>query len=156
MTYEEYRQKKHIEVNDLPIFFAFSDDQFKKAMEERGLTINDTDKVYRLPISGGFYLRKDADIIRAFFSKEDELSALMKDKEFAEEAYYYEMCNHEYAINWQGDWDVCSVFSDIELEYSDNYDYTDYLKMAGLEETIPFFQNAKKKYHKACEENDWF
>lgn len=156
MTYQEYKDIKQKEVNDLPIFFAFSNEQFKEAMEKRGLTENDTDKVYRLPVGGGFYLKKDADIIRAFFSKESELPTLMKDKEFAEEAYYYEMCNHEYAINYQGDWDVCSVFSDNELEYSDDYDYTDYLKMAGLEETIPFFQNAKRKYRKACIDNDWF
>src|SRR5574344_210153 len=108
MTYEEYKNKKQEEFNDLPIFYAFSNEQFEAAMNERGLTLKDTDKIFKLGDTGGFYLKKDAEIIRAYFSKQDELSELMKDKTFATEAFLYEMNNHEYAINWQGDYDVCS------------------------------------------------
>lgn len=34
----------------------------------------------------------------------------MKDEEFAEAAFLYEMDTHEYAINWSGDEDVLSCF----------------------------------------------
>lgn len=35
----------------------------------------------------------------------------MKDKDFAYEAFSYEMDNHEYAINWTGDDDVLECFN---------------------------------------------
>jgi hypothetical protein len=40
-----------------------------------------------------------------------------------ESAFLYEMNNHEYAINWQADWDVCSCFG--ECEYGINKNYRD-------------------------------
>ena len=39
-----------------------------------------------------------------------ELNEAMKDPEFAKSAFRYEMDNHEYAINWEGDADVLSCF----------------------------------------------
>lgn len=129
MTYQEYKKARQDEFNNLPIFFAFSNEQFKRAMEERGLTENDVDKVYRFGGTGGFYLKKDADVIRNFMNKPDKLNEYMKNPEFAESAFYYEMGNHEYHINWQGDWDVCSCFGD--CEYSDGKTYVDYLKEIG-------------------------
>lgn len=40
-----------------------------------------------------------------------ELREAIKNKEFAETAFLYEMDNHEYAINWTGDEDVLGCFS---------------------------------------------
>jgi hypothetical protein len=45
-----------------------------------------------------------------------ELKMAMKDKEFAYEAFMYEMDNHEYAINWDGDADVLACFNLIYAE----------------------------------------
>lgn len=155
MTYKEYKKARQDEFNNLPIFFAFGNEQFKKAMEERGLTENDVDKVYRFGDTGGFYLKKDADIIRNFMNKPDKLNEYMKNPEFAESAFYYEMGNHEYHINWQGDWDVCSCFGD--CEYSDGKTYVDYLKEIGYtQETINAFKLAKKRFHSDCIKNDWY
>jgi hypothetical protein len=53
---------------------------------------------------------------------------------FAYEAFEYEMYNHEYPINWQGDWDVCSCFG--ECAYSDDKYGTDYLKELGFSEAV--------------------
>ena len=160
MTYQEYKEKSQKEFNDLPIFFAFGNEQFKKAMEERGLTENDTDKIYRLGDSGGYYLRTDAPIIREYFkkSKEDKtLEELMKDHDFAVSAFRYEMDNHEYAINYyQGDWEVIGCFSKKPLEFGDDKNYKDYLYEAGMEDLIPWYQEARTSHFKAAEENDWF
>lgn len=154
MTYQEYRQKKQEEFNALPLFFAFSDEQFKEAMEERGLTVNDTDKIYRLGLNS-FYLRSDSRKILDFVNKPDELSELMKDRDFAISAFRYEMDNHEYAINYyQGDWDVISCFTSKRLEFSDDKNYKDYLYDAGLEDLIPEYQIARAAHMKAAE--DWF
>ena len=156
LYYREYRERRQAEFNALPIFFAFGKEQFKKAMEERGLTENDTDKVYALSGgAGGLYLRKDAQIIRDYFSKPDELPELMKDLEFAEDAFYEEMCNHEYGINWQGDGEVCSCFGYVDYEEGENG--TGYLRKMGFSgDVVGAYLRAKRRYYKAAEENEWF
>ena len=154
MTYEEYKKKQQSEFNALPIFFAFSMEQFAREMEKRGLTVNDTDKIYRFG-NGGFYLKSDAPIIREFMNKPDPIRELMNDSEFAESAFYYEMCNHEYGINMQGAWDVCSCFGD--CEYDDEKGYSDYLKEMGYsKETINAYRAARKRYYADAEKFEWF
>ena len=158
MLYADWKKQKQEEFNSLPIFWAFSNEQFRKAMEERGLTENDTDKIYSLG-GGGFYLRTDAEKVRAYFSKPDELPELMEsDAEFCEDAFYYEMCNYEYAINYyQRDWDVCSCFSSAELDFKDGKSYAEYLKEAGYSDrVVEIYKAARKKYYKAAQENNWY
>jgi hypothetical protein len=127
-------------------------------MEARGLTEDDTDKIYRLGDTGGYYLRSDSPIIRAYFKKDKDdksLADLMKDHDFAVSAFRYEMDNHEYAINtYQGDWDVCNCFSKTELEYEEYKSYKEYLKEAGLADLIPCYEEARRSHFKAAE--DWF
>ena len=155
MTYQKYKNQQQTEFNALPIFFAFNRDQFAREMEKRGLTIDDTDKIYSLG-AGGYYLRSDAPIIRAYFKKTNPIHELMNDTEFAVSAFYYEMGNHEYHINtYQGDWDVCSCFG--SCEYAEDKNYADYLKEMGYsDEVIRDFQLAKDKFFKACNDNDWW
>lgn len=79
----------------------------------------------------------------------------MKDKDFAISAFEYEMRNHEYAINWQGAYDVCSCFG--HCRYGENKGYTDYLKEIGYsDDVIQCYKEAKKRYYKYCEEHDLF
>ena len=154
MNYKEWKDSKQSEFNKLPIFFAFGNDQFKRAMEKRGLTENDTDQVYALG-AGGYYLKKDADVVRDWFNKPDELPELMKDEDFAVDAFYYEMCNHEFGINWQGDWDVCQCFGD--CEYGDDKNGCDYLKEMGYDDSVlSAYVAAKRKYYKDAAEHEWF
>lgn len=144
MTYQEYKKQMQKDVNDLPIFFAFSNERFKEQMEERGLTENDTDKIYSLG-NGGYYLKEDAEIIRMFFNGDDELEKLMKDYDFAKDAFLYEMRNHEYAINHQRDFDVLSCFYDIQ--YDMMYQYPEYLDSIGVNETVKkAYSDARKEY----------
>ena len=155
MTYTQYREQRQKEYNALPVFYAFSDDQLEKEMNKRGLTIEDTDKIYKLGNSGGFYLRSDADIIRDFFNKPDLLPELMEDEAFAESAFRYEMGNHEYHINWEGDYNVCACFG--SCEYGEDKTYKDYLKEMGYSQTVVnAFGSARRKFLKECEENDWY
>ena len=154
MTYAEYKESRQNEFNTLPIFFAFSMDQFAKAMHERGLTENDTDKVASIG-AGGFYLKSDAPIIKAYLAKEDPLDELMKDYDFAKSAIYYEMCNHEYGINWEGDWDVLSCFGNVE--YTEGESARQYMdKLGWADETKQAFYMARVEYFKQAEQNDWF
>lgn len=138
MKYQEYKDKRQEEFNALPIFWAFSREQFKAAMEMRGLTENDTDKVYAF-FGGGYYLKDDADIIADYMlrssERQDELHQMMvKDPHFAEEAFYFEMANHEYVYNYEGDWNVCSCFG--SCEYEEGADGAYYLRDMGYDDNV--------------------
>ncbi len=71
-----------------------------------------------------------------------------------------EMCNHEYAINWQGNWDVLSCFSKASIEYDyagGDQDLAFYFRQLGWgEDKRKCFFEAKRKYDALCAENDWF
>lgn len=154
MTYQEYLKTKQGEVDALPMFFAFNNEQFEQELAKRGVTMETAGKIYRLPY-GGFCLERDADVIRAYFNREDPLPKLMEDPDFAEDAFYYEMCNHEYGINWQGDWDVCRCFGDVD--YDDTNDGLDYLNQMGYNEDVKkAYLRAERRYNQDALDNDWF
>ena len=59
---------------------------------------------------------------------------MINDLDFAYSAFEYEMYNHEYPINWQGDWDVCSCFG--HCEYDDSKYGKDYLAELGFNDLV--------------------
>ena len=65
------------------------------------------------PVFLAFYDKKDADFVN---SGEELLAMLEKaeperdNAEYWKNAFLREMFNHEYGINWQADFDVCSCF----------------------------------------------
>ena len=138
MNYKDYKENRQNEFNALPIFYAFSNDQFEKAITERGLTMdNIKGNVYRFGDTGGFYLKSDSSIIHDYFKKDrdKELRDIMNsDADFARDAFVYEMYNHEYPINWQGDWDVASCFGNVE--YDENKNGANYLEEMGYNDSV--------------------
>lgn len=145
MNYQEFKKQRQEAYNALPVKYAFSNEQFKEMMKEWGLTEKDTDKIYKLGSTGGFYLKTDAPKIRAWMNddSDEQLEKLMQDEEFAVGAYYYEMCNHEYGINMDGDWDVLQCFGKEKLEELD-------------ENQLRFYKIARKKYWEDALKNEWF
>ena len=153
ISYKDYRAIQQKKVDELPIFWAFNNSQFKEEMEKRGLKEDEYDKIYRLPMPGGFYLRKDAEIIRAYFNGTDDIEKLMNNKTFAYQAFSYEMDNHEYCINrYQGDYDVISCF--FNCDWSDEKTYIEYLTENNRADLIPTYERAKKSHYKRAEK--WF
>lgn len=158
MTYRELKEQRQAAFNALPIFYAFGQRQFREAMEARGLTEADTDQVYAIG-GGGYYLKKDADVIADFMLKQaesdDQFRELMNDEAFAEGAFYEEMANHEYHINWQGAWDVTNCFGTCEYVEGGNGVY--YLKKMGYgPATLRAWQRAHARFLNDAQENDWY
>lgn len=155
MTYKEYREKEQAEFNALPIFWAFGKEQFREAMEARGLTEADTDQVRAIG-AGGYYLKRDDEIIANYMRRPDRLRELMEnDAEFAESAFYYEMANHEFHINWEGDYDVCSCFG--QCEYVEGRVGLVYLKAMGYSQNVrTAYSRAWARFMRDAAENDWY
>ena len=123
--YLEMKQAHQKEVNNFPVFFAFSKDQFKEGIERLGLTENDTNKIYS--IGGGGYIRKtDSKAFNYLFDKQDkELNkAIESDTDgtgFIFDMFYYELNNHEYIITYDvSDTLDCLGITEKQLEENNN------------------------------------
>jgi hypothetical protein len=98
--YVQLKRKQEEERNNFPMAFAFSDQQFKEAMEKLGLKETDTDKVYS--IGGGGIIRKtDSEALSGLIKKHDKemKEAIANDdtgEGFIFEMFSYELANHEY------------------------------------------------------------
>lgn len=115
--YIELKNKHQQEVDAFPMFFAFSDAQFEKGMKKLGLNPSDTDKIYRLDYSGGFYRKSDAKAFRDMIDRHSQEmhDAVNSNDVFAYEMFLYELANHEYCITY----DVEPALSACGLVYND-------------------------------------
>lgn len=100
--YVEMKEKHQKEVNNFPMKFAFSDEQFKKAMEELGLTENDLDKIVGIG-AGGFIRKTDVNAYKEMGKRQfkEFWRAIQEDKVgdgFIKEMFLCELANHEYII----------------------------------------------------------
>lgn len=100
-AYATLKAEHQKRVNALPIKFAFSNAQFGKAMQELGLSPADTDKVYKLGSTGGFYRREDSALIFGTFAQNEKemQEAIAADPDgsgFVKDMFLYELDNHEF------------------------------------------------------------
>lgn len=103
-AYLDLQKRQQKELEDFPIAYAFNEHQLKEALEKL-----DAKKEECVTLFGhGDILKKvDVPAFKDMLKRHTkELQDAMKDEKFAEAAFLYEMDNHEYAINWDGDADV--------------------------------------------------
>ena len=76
------------------------------------------------PVGHGWYA--DKDFVRLHVSLCNQVEKRLEEKKAADDydfwftAFRYEMANHEYPINWQGNWDVLSCFGKIEYDHKED------------------------------------
>lgn len=106
--YEELKDRQREEFNSFPITYAFSEEQLNEALARLGATKEECVSVFG---HGDIVKKVDAPKLIAMMKRHDqEVAEAMKDEEFAEGAFLYEMNNHEYCINWEGDDNVLGCF----------------------------------------------
>lgn len=95
--YAELKKKHQKELNRLPMKAAFGKQQFKKMMEEWGLTTNAEDICKIDMLVGGCYcLKKDTHLFEEHFQRtQKELEEFLKDDDNLKSAFQYEFANHE-------------------------------------------------------------
>lgn len=137
-AYLDLQKRQQKELEDFPIAYAFSKEQLEDALRKLG--VNSAVECVSVMGHGDIVKRTDAPKFLAMLHRHtEELQNAMKDKEFAEAAFLYEMDNHEYAINWSGDEDVLAALClDAKL-----------LKEYGLEDA---YRNARRAHMKNAEE----
>ena len=107
-AYAALREKHQNEVNAFPLFFAFSNKQFEEGMTRFGLSPDETDKIYRLSGTGGYYLRTDADRLHEMFDRhererQEALADDPKGEGYIYQMFLFELQNHEYGYTWELD-----------------------------------------------------
>lgn len=107
-AYLDLQERQRKEIEEFPIAYAFSEQQLKEALEKLGAKKEECVTIFG---HGDIVKKENAkpfiDMLKRHMN---ELQIAMKEEAFAEAAFLYEMDNHEYAINWDGDHDVLAVF----------------------------------------------
>lgn len=121
--YRELMNKQQEEANALPLGFAFSNKQFAEMMQGWGLTIEDTDKILRLP-GGGFIQKKDSDKLHETLDRHDaELkSAIAGDADgtgFIYEMFLCELDDHEFGYTGDAEDALDALGYTVEQVYAD-------------------------------------
>lgn len=100
-SYLKMKERHQKEVNDFPIFFAFSREQFAEGMKKLGLEPGDTSQIYRLGNTGGYYRKTDAQALDELFERHAaEIKDARLDAEYVYEMFDYELANHEYCVTY--------------------------------------------------------
>ena len=121
-TYNELKERHQAEVNAFPLGFAFSNKQFEEMMAGWGLTADDTDKIYRLGSTGGFYRKSDAPAFREMFNRHEQERQQALEADKTGEGYIYQMfacelADHEYGYTY----DFESTFGALDLTFEQVY-----------------------------------
>ena len=132
------------EMSNFPIFFAFNDKQFEIGMRNFGLTPDDTDKIYKLGSTGGFYIKTDAAGFREMMDKhiKEQQDAIERDTTgdgFIFDMFCYELANHEYTYTN----DLTYTLEALGLTIKD-FENSEPLR-AGLNKAILYLREADSK-----------
>ena len=108
--YLDLKKKHEKEVSDFPIAYAFNDEQLKEALIKLG--VKSTKECVTVFGHGDIVKKEDAKrLIQLLTDHSNEIQRkMLEDSELAQAAFLYEMDNHEYAINYDGDEDVLRCF----------------------------------------------
>lgn len=115
--YAELKKKHQKELNKLPMKAAFGKEQFKKMMEEWGLTTNteDINKIDML-VGGCYCLKKDTHLFEEHFQRtQKELEEFLKDDDNLKSAFQYEFANHECGYTYT----PCDALPPLNLTYEE-------------------------------------
>lgn len=115
--YEEIKNKHQKRVNEFPLGFAFSNDQFKDMMEKWGLKENDTGKILSIG-AGGFIRKEDLTEYNKMWDeiRKEHNDLIEQDKTgegYIKDMFVYELENHEYGYTYELD----DTLDALELSY---------------------------------------
>lgn len=122
MKYAEMVQMHQKEVNEFPMFFAFSNEQFEEGRKKLGVKKAEIKKKI-FGIGAGCYMRKDDFplwrnlVLRHLAEKKDAIENPNTGIDFACDMFVTEMYNHEYAFTYDQEevLDACGI-SQIQFE----------------------------------------
>ena len=139
-AYLDLLEKHRKEINEFPIAYAFNEEQLKEALTKLGVeSVKECVTIFN---HGDIVKKENAPKFLEMLKRHmSEIKIAMKEEAFAEAAFLYEMDNHEYAINWDGDDDVLRCFG---------FDFNDLREM----KLMGAYRRARAAHMKHAEEWD--
>lgn len=138
-AYLDLKDRQRKEIEDFTIAYAFNDEQLKEALKKLG--VESTKECVSVFGHGDIVKKENAPKLVAMLKRHtNEVKEALKDPDFAQAAFLYEMDNHEYAINWDGDDAILDCFCI-------NWDF---IRENGLQLA---YESARNKHYKNME--DW-
>lgn len=114
-TYKNFKEKQQQKINNLPIYWAFGEKQYKELLEKLNLKDEEI-KEKCFSIFGGLALKTDKDyILNTFKQNNEELKEQLKKDDFLLDAIEYELSNHEYIVTY----DVMDALDVLGITYEE-------------------------------------
>lgn len=156
-TYNEFTAKERYLMSYYPKRRDYISNYFIGSEEERA-TIKEKIKAWIFsPLAMAFFPPEEKPFVDHMHALHKALAekrrAMETDPEYLKSAIVYEMYNHEYGINWQGNWDVFSCFGTVRYNENDNPNqYMDQLKWTTEQRSA--FWAARAQYYREQEERE--
>lgn len=153
-SYMEYTSKKYFLHNYYPMQVDYISAIHINPTEEekRAFKIQTKDMFYN-PVA--FAYMQDEEFVKHHINLYRQLkrenAKTVTNYEYLKKAYLYEMYNHEYGINWEADYDVLSVFGNIQYhgesdtaleEYFDELNFNDVQRRAYLDARAQYYKES--------------
>lgn len=137
-AYHDLKRRHEQELSEFPVAYAFNKEQLEEALSKLGAVKDEVCSVLGI---GDIVKKTDAGAFIAMLRRHArEIHELLKsDEKLAEEIFEYEMDNHEYAINYDGDGDIYRCLGLNEQR----------IRAMGLEEA---YSRARRSHFKHMEE----
>ena len=150
-SYTEYGAKQHylqcyypMRREYISVFFIGSDAEREhrlRGIQSASMIYDERAFAYFYPCDTEF-VKRHRELCETLDTRRAEAE---RDFEYLKDAFIYEMANHEYAINWQGNWDVLSCFG--KIRYVENDDFNSYFRQLNFKPVqIKAFLAARCEY----------
>lgn len=154
--YEDYDRKLYYIMNYYKMRYNHISIWFYGSEEERAARKEKTKSMYYSDIAQA-YLEKPERVeeINNLFNVLEEAKEKNKNSvEYWQNAFLYEMFNHEYSINLQADYDVISCFANVDHveDYENMYKLFEAAEFTEIQ--ITAYKQALKEYYKRLRENE--
>jgi len=124
------------EINEFPIFFAFSEEQMNEGLKKFNCTKKE---IVTIGYCGFIKKENEKDYSELMEKQHKREEELRKDKEYQFQMFRYELANHEYCITYDID-ETLEAIGITEEELKEKY--------------LQSFKKAKKDYLKCMEEDN--
>lgn len=92
--YHEFKEKRRKEINELPIIFAFSDEQLEEGLKKKGLEPSELTFIG----NSGYIETKELPLFLETLERhKTELEEALKNEDFVFQMFREELANHEYS-----------------------------------------------------------
>lgn len=160
-SYDDYTRKNYFLTNYYPMredyisaFRINSTDEEEKAFEKS------VENMYYNPVSFSYFKDKEfvQHCIKLHVALQEAKNNTLDNYDYWKSAFVSEMCNHEYAINWQGDYDVLSVFGNPEWRFEEGKNTLDaWFKDCEFNDLQRrAYMDARNEYYRMADEKGWF